>query len=576
MTETRLRIRVVLLYGATGLVSFIAFALAMQLWRADLHVPFAYGNYGDTIEPQFKMLLDNAWFWNPSLAAPFGQDMRAMTELNTLKWAWAWVLVHVSHNAFIGQNLFEMFSPALSAMTFLYAVRRLGLSYAAGIPGAVLFGNLYFLYWRVLAGHVPQTNYWMVPLGCLAALQIARGEHFTVRRDWAIFFATAALIGFEDHYAAFFASFLAVVAIVIGCLQGQSAFPLRLGGAFVGVMALSFVVNDATPIVWTITHPGAFRYTYARYPVEAYLYSLSIAQLILPIPDHRIHQLATLRAVLDGVYPPLTTENVAATLGFFGTIGLCILLIALIARGAWGMPRMLEHAALLVLAAVVLATTGSIGAIVNTFITPDIRAYNRISTWIAFFCLFALAYTLDNLRRYLKNRGRTAAYSALAVVIAVLGVLDQSPAHGPAYAESRAAVAADRAWVERIAEMVPRNGAILQLPYVDDFSAPTTTIEEVPYFYSDSLRWSVGAFRGMQRSYFEKLIASLPANEMVAMAAARGFNGILVYRNQYPDHAAALEAALAEATGSTPVVNADGSQSFFSIHVPPRAFRAPR
>ena len=553
-----------LLYALTGLVSFIAFALAAHLWRADLSIPFAYVHYGDTIQPQFKMALQNTWLFNPYLAAPFGQNLHAMTELNTLKWAEVWLLDRLTGNVFVAQNLFQMLSPVLSAVTFLYAVRRLGISYAAGIPCAILFGNLYLFYWRVLAGHLMQTNYWMVPLGCLALLQIAGGVKLSLKRDAPIFLAIAVGIGLEDHYEVFFAGSLAVMAVIVGSLQLRTFAPLINACLFVGTMAVSFVINDLPPILWALGHHGE-RYVYPRNAIEAYLYSLSIGQMVLPNPDHRIPYFAFLRQMYDNVFPPLTTENMAATLGVVGTIGICMLLAAIIARGSWNVPRSIEHAALLTLSAVILATTGGINAIINTYATADIRAYNRISTWVAFFCLFAVAYALDALWKYLRARGWPALYAVLACVLTVLGVLDQSPAHPPPYAESRAAALADREWIDKIAATVPRDGAVLELPYVDDFNAPTTTIQEVPYFWSNRLRWSVGAFAGMPDAHFESWIAALPPRSMIAAALLSGFDGVMVYRAELSDRWKALEAELQAITGNAPVVSADGSRSYFAI-----------
>src|SRR5579872_2139897 len=133
------RTRSLLLYALTGAVSFVAFVLAVRLWHADLRVPFAYAAYGDAIEPQIKFLLDGGWFFEPHLAAPFGLHTQEFTQLNSVKWFVRWVLVEITHNPFLAQNLFVLLDPILASITFLYAARRLNLAYAAAIPCAILY-----------------------------------------------------------------------------------------------------------------------------------------------------------------------------------------------------------------------------------------------------------------------------------------------------------------------------------------------------------------------------------------------------------------------------------------------------
>ena len=559
------RFRVVpvpLIYALTAAISFMAFFFADRLWDANLHVPFAYASHGDAIEPQMKMLIDGGWFFEPHLAAPFGQDTQAIAQLNALKWALRWVLAELTQSPFMAQNLFEMISPVLSSMTFLYAARRLGLSFAGGIPCAILFANLYEFYWRVLAAHAIQGAYWMTPLGCLALLWICDGIKLR-SRDGITFLVIAVLIGLESHYEVFFASCLALVAIVIGYVQEQSLRALRAGVIFIGAMAASFLVNFSPTLIWKLVN-HASGYPYARLPVEAFLYSLSIGQMILPNPDHRIHKLAMMREHFDSVFPLLVNENKAATLGFIGDAGLVLLVLALIAWGWRKVPVTIERSALLALAAIILATTGSVGAIVNTFITADIRAYNRISTWIAFFCLLAVGYVLEALWQWMRVRRRGLTYAALASALTVLGVLDQSPAHAPPYVRAERAETEDQAWVDRIAQTLPPDGAVLQLPYAADAESLLGLMQQEPFMLSKDLRWSVGAWNGSRHAKFERWLASLPPHQLVAAALLGGFQGIVVYRSQFPDNGAAIEKQIAAIAGP-PLVGEGTSQSYFPL-----------
>jgi phosphoglycerol transferase len=288
--------------------------------------------------------------------------------------------------------------------------------------------------------------------------------------------------------------------------------------------------------------------------------------MILPNPDYRIGILARARDHFDDVFPELSNENKSATLGLTATIGLCILLGCLIARGRRKVPETLEHGALLTLAAIIVATTGGLGAVFNRFITPDIRAYNRISTWISFFCLLAVAYALERLWFYLKERGKPNVYFAIAASIAILGVLDQSPRHRPPYEDSHRQEVTDRAWIDQIGATIPSSGTVLQLPYSEDLETRLGLLQQLPFMLSPDLHWSVGAFRGTPEAHFESWLSTLQPRSMVAAALLSGFDGILIYRDEYKDHAAALESGIQAITGRLPLVGEDQSQSFFPIH----------
>ncbi|HEY1727961.1 MAG TPA: hypothetical protein VGG22_06295 [Candidatus Baltobacteraceae bacterium] len=556
-------------YLVTGLISFVAFAIAFKLWRADLHVPFAYANYGDIINTKMSEMLNGGWlFFDPRLAAPFGQNTMSLPELYTVNWAIRWLLVEISRNAFVAENLFDILSPILNSLAFLYAARRFRLSYMAAIPSAVLYGNLFAVYWRTIAGHEFLAAYWLIPLVCLALIQIADGTENATRTDRIVFYGTAALAGLESHYEAFFSTYLVVVGILIGAIQLRSWRPLQLGRAFILTTILAFAVNDVNAILWKLS--GHSIAAYPRQSIEAYLYALSPAPMILPIPSHRIPHLAAVRSHFDNIFPQLATENAAATLGTVATIGLFILMIALVMRNDSKMPHVLRHGALFTLAAFALATIGGFGAIFNTFVLPDIRAYNRISPFIAFFALLAIAHVFEWAWNALRKRNLVPLYAAVAAIIMVLGVLDQSPASWAPFAKSKQRVAIDTAWAARIANAVPAKSAILQLPYVSAPEFPIlesmyTQVEQVPSLYTRDVRWSVGAVEGTPDASFERWLASLPPRDLVAVALLAGFDGVLVYQQGFADRGGAIESALKAISKQPSLLNDDGTQVFYPL-----------
>src|SRR5580704_4174670 len=63
---------------AAALLALAGAAWALQLWRADLGVPFHYSSYSDVMfyVSLVKGIINHGWFFtNHSLGAPYGQQL---------------------------------------------------------------------------------------------------------------------------------------------------------------------------------------------------------------------------------------------------------------------------------------------------------------------------------------------------------------------------------------------------------------------------------------------------------------------------------------------------------------------
>ncbi len=161
----------------------------------------------------------------------------------------------------------------------------------------------------------------------------------------------------------------------------------------------------------------------------------------------------------------------------------------------------------------VLATIGGIASLIAYFVTHDIRGWNRISLFIAFFSLYAVALLLDTAQRKLGSTGagRLGAAAMLAGVL-VFGVLDETSGFFvPKYAKNAAQWRSDGQFVAEIEARMPKGASIFQLPYVpfpEGYGATGTSVSPPNpnfgttyelargYIHSGDLRWSYGAMKG--------------------------------------------------------------------------------
>ena len=96
------------------------------------------------------------------------------------------------------------------------------------------------------------------------------------------------------------------------------------------------------------------------------------------------------------------------------------------------------------------------------------RAYNRISVFLSFFALLAVALWLDGMvRRHATSTARRIATGLALGAAVVLALCDQnSPMALPDYNRIRAEFINDATFVQEIEGRVPRGGLIFQFPFM--------------------------------------------------------------------------------------------------------------
>ncbi|HKR21915.1 MAG TPA: hypothetical protein VJS17_04930, partial [Pyrinomonadaceae bacterium] len=482
-----------------------------------------------------------------------------------------------SHHGLI-LNLFFLLTFPLTTWTSLYVFRHFSISYLPSLLGSLLYTFIPYHFFRG-EGHLFYAAYYLVPLMVLVilwtyfgTLQLikpgTRRPSLNFRNFKAIFsLIVAVLIASSGAYYSFFGCFLLLVVGLIALIQKRDLYPLITAAILVGVISITTVVNLSPHIGYLREHGNP--QSMARSAQEAERFGLKIAQMLLPISGHRVSYLAKLKH--DYSHAPLTNENNNASLGFAGAIGFFLLLGALLIHRD---PRdeLLLALSKLNLAALLLATIGGFGSLFALLISPHIRSYNRISIYIAFFCVFAVVVMLDGIaRRRVKTKQARIIFGVVVCVVLVLGILDQtSKFFVPDYRGLKAEWIDQDDFVTRAEQTVPSGSMVFQLPYVPFPEAPPVhgmlDYDHLKaYLHSKSLRWSYGAIRGREGDEWQKSVASLPVPEFLQSLAFAGFNGVYVDRHGYEDKGAAIESELATALGSTAVTSQSGRFAFFPM-----------
>ena len=571
-------------YPAAAALSLLLVAFALDLWRADLRIPLTYDEESLFNGLLVKHVLQHGWrLFDPALSAPTGLDVRDLFVTDN---AWHFATIRLlglfASDPVVVMNLFFVLTFPLTAMTALLALRQLGVAVAPALCGSLLYALAPFHFARGQY-HLFLAAYYLVPLAVMVTWWIGAGaasagggpsERRRNRRRLVASVIVCVLVASSGVYYAFFACFLFLVAGVVAAVRRRRVRELA---AAMGLVAIVFAV--VTTLFWPslvhVREQGATPLI-IRTPADTERYGLRIWQLLMPVTGHRVAAVARFKDAVNATM--LGNEAGMASLGVIGSIGFLALLAGLVLDGpatteptgeAGGPLRDLR---ILNLSAVLLATVGGFGTIVALTVLSNVRAYNRISIYIAFFSIAAVVVALDAFaRRHARTPGRRALFLGALAALVVLGVLDQTPRRG---IEERARIAAeyesDRAFVRRLEAVLPPGAQVFQLP-VTGFPEHPTVHRMLDYdhargyLHARHLRWSYGAVRGRADELWQRRVAATPTPELVDALSVAGFSGLYLNRDGYPDGAARLTEEIARVAGGPPVVSDDGRLVFFDL-----------
>jgi phosphoglycerol transferase len=561
----------------TGLSVFTLALLTgvMQLWRADWRVPFSYLGGDAFLSSVFiKGIIDHGWYLNnPNLGAPYGLRFEDFPLADGLHLLIIKLITLVTSEFGLALNLFFVSTFVLTSLTSFFVLRHFKLSQ----PVAALISLLYsFLPYHFLRGeaHLFLAAYFSVPLIVMLALEIwspsppfFSGGKFSWNRTAIWIALVALLIGTSGVYYAFFACFVLLVAAVATSFGRRTWQSLVSAGMLIALIAFGTLANVAPTLVYQM-QAGKNTQVAVRSAQESEIYGLKLTQFVMPVVGHRVPFLAN----AANQYKDFPLPNEASeALGIIGSVGFMSLLLQFL----WLRrdPEMLStRLSILNLASLLLATIGGLGVFFALFVSPSIRAYNRISILIAFLALFQVGLLLEMLRRKLPERSlsRVAFYGGLGLLL-IVGVLDQTSPHFiPAYDQARESFQSDREFISRIEEGLPKGSRIFQLPYVPfPENPPVVHMADYElfrgYLHSDKLAWSYGAMRGRAADAWQQALLLKPLDQQLDNLVLAGFRGLYLDRFGFADRGAQLEAQLQPLLGAPTLVSPNQRLVFFDL-----------
>lgn len=561
-----------------------------------LHVPFDYGGDALNAAVTVKGIIEHGWYLhNDNLGAPTGLSMLDYPMADNLHLAVIKIISFFTSDYAVVMNLFYLATFPLTVLTSMFVFRRLSLSYSLAVAGSLLFA---FLPYHLLRGewHLFLSAIYVIPLTVLTIVRLTSDSPPFIKHDengraaydfWSLrtlgYAGIALLTGSAGIYYAVFACFFLAVAGAYAVFVRHSLKSLMAAGICVGLVAVTLLVNISPSLIYRHEN-GPNEAVAQRSWLEAQVLSGTLTQMILPVTDHRLGFLRDLKEQFNDADTTFVNskgwhflnENDLSSLGLIGSMGLVFLLGWLVfVRGRQvndeHIHELLGSVSVLNLFAILLATIGGIGLLIAFFISPEIRAYNRVSIYIGFFSILGVLLLAELLRRRYVNTGaRSAAFYGTLLLVLAAGILDQTN-NGmvPAYDSNNRMYASDEAFVQGIEGSVSEGAQIFQLPFMPFPESPS--VNDLadsqlfrPYLHSRTLRWSYGAMKGRDDDW-QKEVSYMPAKQQVNELVSAGFSGIYIDRAGYADRGAEIEQQLKDVLREEPAANDDDTLLFFKL-----------
>jgi phosphoglycerol transferase len=530
-------------------LTIVAIFIVLKPWLRSWEAPFNYE--ADTIYQLVlvKSIITNGWFWFiPHLNAPFTEFAAVTFPQNTTLTSLGLKLISLfTAEPGLVLNMFWLGSIVATSLTCHLALRILRTPSTYAYVFSTLYALLPFTLMRN-TNHIVLT-YTFVPLIASYTLLIM-SQQLQTRKDssgvrfpgWLLTICIIA-IGFDYIYTAFFSCFFLIVAGLFGALQSNAMQPLRLVLRIVALIATCALINQSPSLInWFIDGmPPNMGY---KSIADAEVYGLKIRHLLTP------PSLAEYFALNQQHEFIFENENQSASLGWIGALGY-LAGIGLVLSGKRNQCLLGWASGGLIIGGTLLGTIGGFGTIFNLLFTTDIRAYNRVSVFIAFFSFIALIdilRTIGNPFEKLLASSKLEPFSqaiilrAIVFAIFLLALLDQGTAAKEfiaKYSEDSQKTREERHFINQIEQSGQRLTMLYQLPETN-FPVDPGLVKMKPYdhgrtyIWSKNISWSWPNF-SHQKLMWLQAIGNPSSADFLEKLSQSGFDGIWLDRFGYTD-----------------------------------------
>jgi hypothetical protein len=543
----------------------------------NLFLPWHYDGDGLGTYQNVQNIKDSGWVTtNPRLNAPFSfQNYDFMVSLtDNIAFLFLKLVFLLSNNIWFSVNINYIFNCISISFISYFIMVNLKINRFISSAASLTFALLPYFFLRGIM-HYTLSMYQFVPLCILLCIWVYNEDIFfildryfskNIKNILALLFCLLIAENGNGYYPFFACFFL----IITGLIKTEFKFTRKLFPAIFLVLfiCIIFIIN-LIPYFLSIIEYGKNMEAGVRPSYQAEYYGLKITQLFMPLKSYGINSLN--RIITEYNNGILINENSFAYLGLLGTIGCLILFIRIfINEQEKEKNKLIFLLSRLNIAGILLATIGGFSSLFALFVSSQLRAYNRISVFIAFICILSVSILLNNIFQKLNKKYQKILFLTVTVCIIFIGIIFQYPESIknkflPKDITDISSFSSDFEFISFIENKMPENAMIYQLPF-DRYPEEGGYRHFIGTLHSKKLKWSYGAIRGRYPDYWHQKVASCPIEVKLKILSFVGFEGIYIKRSAYSEEEVSnLERSLSEILDSTFYYSNNRMLSFISM-----------
>lgn len=560
--------------------SFFSFVISIFLMYGsffsfveNINIPLIYQGDGLSVSWLVKRTIEGWIFENERSGFPFGSSFYDYPSSDTFIFIIQSFFGRVFKSNSLAINAYIFFSFIANFASAFVVMRLMKISKLVSFMGAVLFNFLPFHFQRF--GHLFYVLYFNIPIYFYYAYKIYKEditEDFSFKswmkkNLWAI--PILMICASTGVYYTAFGVIVLTAAILGSCFKNSSLKPILKGGFYAAIIVGTVFLNILPSIFYNLEH-GKNVEVAQRSPGESEIYGLKLTQLVIPRADHRIEKLGKLTQQYNA-HAPLVNENATSTLGVVGTLGFFTILLSILSLGTRFLifdPR-LSFFSITTFFMFIFATVGGLSMLFSSLISPLIRAWNRISPFIAFSSLTFLGVLFDV---YIKQKISKIKYLIFILGVTSVGLYDQTvPINKECLDQAKYIFETDKKTIEKIESLLPKGSSVFQYPYIPfpewhHVHHLETYSLAIGFIHSKELKWNYAGMKGREGDFFYRALDQEALNVQVEIIKKLGFHGLYIDRRGYEDNGEAFISQLTQLLGYGPeFTSEDGKITFFKL-----------
>ena len=566
-----------------GITLFFTF-LILEVWNMKLSIA---GYSGDGLSTGYlvKTIQDFGWwFKNPRVGAPFYGTMYDYPSLffDSFSFFIFKIILVFFRDWGKAINIFYIMLFPVTSMITYFSMKKFKLNSYISLLTSLYFTFSFYRFLRGM-GHIFLNVYFTIPLITLVFYFLYTDDtllnfekDFFHKKKNIFVLITLIILSLSGIYYTFFSCYFLVVIFIAKVNKSNfKHFSKKLGLMF-GTIFFTMFLFYIPKIIYTFNF-GKNPESPERAASEADFYGLRISRLLLSPKLPRILSKVKhgyLKKVLNNCinyFDYLKGMESTEYLGIIGIIGFFFLLWIILIKKKQN-NKLIELLALLNITGILLGIASGFGSIFAIFGSASIRGYNRISIFILYFCILAVASKLNDVIK--EKRYQQHYIYILLFLLFSFSIWEQIPpniSYTAGVKSYKEKFDSDKQFVIEIEKTLGKNGMVFQLPYFKfPENGPINGLGDYElfkgYLFSKNIKWSYGGYRGRDSDLWNQYITSLPPKEMLEKISIVGFNGLYIDKKAYTEEEfSKLENEIKSLTNEEPMISLNKDLYFFNL-----------